>query len=217
MKKLLLILILIISFLLLVINENININAKILILDNKDEELAYINNGNITSSVDIDEINPKYISYIIEIEDKSFYKHNGLDIKRIFSSIYYKITNNYNSGASTITQQYIKNTYLNNNRTIKRKLKEMALAIRLESTMSKKEILEGYLSSIYFGNNVYGLKYACKYYFNKDKIIANTAAKVQSPKIYDKEIIRLEINEVVSMINTVESGDGLTGRQKAYR
>ena len=55
-----------------------------------------------------------------------------------------------------------------------------------------------------------------KYYFNKDKIIANTAAKVQSPKIYDKEIIRLEINEVVSMINTVESGDGLTGRQKAY-
>ena len=65
MKKLLLILIIIISFLLLVINENININAKILILDNNDDELAYINNGNITSSIDIDEINPKYISYII--------------------------------------------------------------------------------------------------------------------------------------------------------
>ncbi|MBR3863796.1 MAG: tyrosine-type recombinase/integrase [Clostridia bacterium] len=55
-----------------------------------------------------------------------------------------------------------------------------------------------------------------KYFFNKDKIVANTAAKVQSPKIYDKEIIRLEVNEVVSMINTVENGNGLSERQKAY-
>ncbi|MBQ3571705.1 MAG: tyrosine-type recombinase/integrase [Clostridia bacterium] len=55
-----------------------------------------------------------------------------------------------------------------------------------------------------------------KYFFNKEKIIANTAAKVMSPKVHDKEIIRLEINEVVDMINTVESGEGLTARQKAY-
>lgn len=55
-----------------------------------------------------------------------------------------------------------------------------------------------------------------KYFFNKEKIIANTAAKVQGPKIHDKEIIRLEINEVVSMIDAVESGDGLSSRQKAY-
>ncbi len=55
-----------------------------------------------------------------------------------------------------------------------------------------------------------------KYFFNKEKIISNTAAKVRSPKIHDKEIIRLEIDEVVSMINTVESGNGLSGRQKAY-
>lgn len=55
-----------------------------------------------------------------------------------------------------------------------------------------------------------------KYFFNKEKIIANTAAKVQSPKLHDKEIIRLEINEVVDMINTVENGDGLSSRQKAY-
>ena len=54
-----------------------------------------------------------------------------------------------------------------------------------------------------------------KYFFNKEKIISNTAAKVRSPKIHDKEIIRLEIDEVVSMINTVESGNGLSGRQKA--
>ena len=55
-----------------------------------------------------------------------------------------------------------------------------------------------------------------KYFFNKEKIVANTAAKVTSPKVHDKEIIRLEINEVVDMINTVESGEGLTARQKAY-
>ena len=55
-----------------------------------------------------------------------------------------------------------------------------------------------------------------KYFFNKEKIIANTAAKVKFPKLHDKEIIRLEINEVVDMINTVENGDGLTAKQKAY-
>ena len=55
-----------------------------------------------------------------------------------------------------------------------------------------------------------------KYFFNKEKIVANTAAKVQTPKIHDKEIIRLEVNEVVDMINTVETGDGLSARQKAY-
>lgn len=55
-----------------------------------------------------------------------------------------------------------------------------------------------------------------KYFFNKDKILANTAAKVRTPKIHDKEIIRLDVNEVVSMINTVESGNGLSTRQKAY-
>ena len=55
-----------------------------------------------------------------------------------------------------------------------------------------------------------------KYFFNKEKIVANTAAKVRTPKIHDKEIIRLEINEVVNMINTVESGNGLSVRQKAY-
>ena len=55
-----------------------------------------------------------------------------------------------------------------------------------------------------------------KYFFNKEKIISNTAAKVRSPKLHDKEIIRLEVNEVVSMIDTVESGNGLSSRQKAY-
>ena len=58
--------------------------------------------------------------------------------------------------------------------------------------------------------------YVYKYFFNKEKIVANTAAKVKSPKIHDKEIIRLEVNEVVDMINTVESGVGLSNRQKAY-
>ena len=56
-----------------------------------------------------------------------------------------------------------------------------------------------------------------KYFFNKDKIVANTAAKVSSPKAHDKEIIRLEINEVVALINQVENADGLTGRQKSYQ
>ena len=103
----------------------------------------------------------------ISIEDKNFYKHHGFDYARIIKSMITNITHkNIVEGASTITQQYAKNLFLDFNKTWKRKIKEAWLTFKLETNYSKKEILEGYLNTINYGN-VYGIENAAHYYFNK--------------------------------------------------
>ena len=105
----------------------------------------------------------------ISIEDKEFYNHKGLNKKRIVKAMINNIkSRKLKEGASTISQQLIKNTHLSNEKTFERKLKEMALTKKLENNFSKDEILESYLNIIFFGNNCYGLESASKYYFNKD-------------------------------------------------
>ena len=81
----------------------------------------------------------------------------------IFKSLINNITKSEKQGGSTITQQYIKNTYLSNDKTISRKLKELYYSIKLEQITTKKDILTKYLNCIYFGNNIYGLANASTY------------------------------------------------------
>lgn len=136
--------------------------------------------------IGLNEINENTITIFLFEEDKRFYAHHGFDIYRIFKSI---ITNS-SSGASTITQQYIKNLYLNNERTYIRKLKELYLSIRLELDYSKNEILEGYFNTLYFGHNLYGIYNASKFYFNKEPInleideICILANIIKNPNLY---------------------------------
>ena len=149
-------------------NDKINENAIIQILDDENNEIILINNNHKTDTININDLTLKQIDYILKIEDKDFYNHKGFSLKRIIKASLTNIIKNEKQGASTITQQYIKNTYLNNNKTLTRKLKEILLSIKLENKMTKDEILTSYLSSIYFGNNIYGLKNAAKYYYSKD-------------------------------------------------
>jgi membrane peptidoglycan carboxypeptidase len=105
----------------------------------------------------------------LSLEDREFYNHNGLNYKRIIGAIISNLkTKSLKEGASTITQQVIKNTHLSNEKTIKRKIQEAKLAYELERNYSKDEIFEIYLNIVYMGNNLYGVKDAAKYYFNKD-------------------------------------------------
>ncbi len=105
----------------------------------------------------------------IALEDKRFYKHKGYDVIRIGGAIFKNIkSNSLKEGASTITQQLVKNTHLTNERTLNRKLKEIAIATKLEKEYSKQEILSMYLSVIYFGGGAYGVKDACRLYFDKE-------------------------------------------------
>ena len=116
----------------------------------------------------IDSLQPYTINAFISIEDKTFYEHNGINPKRIVKAGINNIkSHSLKEGASTITQQLIKNTQLSNEKTYSRKIKEIALAQKIEKMYDKNKILEYYLNVIYFGNNCYGIESAANYYFSK--------------------------------------------------
>ncbi len=117
--------------------------------------------------ISLDKISDNLINATIYTEDKYFYKHIGFDYLRIGKAIINNIaTKSKSEGASTITQQYARNLFLNFDKTWKRKIDEAVLAFELETHYSKDEILEGYLNTINYGG-VFGIENASKYYFNK--------------------------------------------------
>lgn len=141
--------------------------------------------------INIKDLHPYTVHAFVDIEDKRFFEHNGYDLKRIAKSSLVNLKNHSKKqGASTITQQLVKNTLLSNEKTYKRKLNEIMLAIKVEKNFSKEEILNMYLNSIYFGSNAYGIENASNVYFNKsakDLTInesAILAGIIKSPRIY---------------------------------
>lgn len=117
--------------------------------------------------VTLDEISSDLIAATISIEDKHFYSHKGFDYLRIVKALYNNMRHkSLVEGASTITQQYAKNLYLNFDKTLKRKAQEAWLTLRMETHYSKDEILEGYLNTINYGG-VFGIENASNYYFGK--------------------------------------------------
>lgn len=118
--------------------------------------------------VDLENISPMLVDATLMIEDQRFYKHRGLDFKRIVGAAIKDLkSRSLKEGASTLTQQYARNLYLSHEKTWSRKLKEAFYAIRLEMFYSKKDILEGYLNTIYYGHGAYGIEAASMYYFQK--------------------------------------------------
>lgn len=118
--------------------------------------------------IGLDDISSSVINATISTEDKHFYKHFGFDFLRILKACYINIMNGDTvQGASTITQQYAKNLFLDFDKTWKRKWSELWYTLRIEAHYSKDEILEGYLNTINYGHGKYGIENASKYYFNK--------------------------------------------------
>ncbi len=119
----------------------------------------------------VDRIPKNLINAFLSAEDKKFYSHFGIDplaiFRATFVNIYNKFINNKMIGASTITQQVVKNLLLTNEVSFERKIKEMILAIRLEIILNKERILELYLNDIYLGYGSYGIAAASLNYFNK--------------------------------------------------
>ncbi len=128
---------------------------------------------------------------VVAVEDKRFYEHNGVDLNGIARALFNRFASGTNEGASTITQQLVKNTYLTNTQTVQRKVREASLAWQLEQRWSKDRILTAYLNTVYFGHNTYGVESASKYYFgtsarNLDPAdSALLAAILKSPTTYD--------------------------------
>ena len=141
--------------------------ANNLVLYDSNEEVFF--QGNESKEwVSLNNISDHLINATIYTEDKNFYKHKGFDFLRILKAGYINISSGQTiQGASTITQQYAKNLFLDFDKTWKRKWEEMWYTIRIEANYSKEEILEGYLNTINYGHGKYGIENASKFYFNK--------------------------------------------------
>ena len=166
------------------------------IYDEKYELMYHVGNRD-RFYLDYKDIPREMINAIISAEDKTFFRHQGFDIKGILNAFIINLKNiysknNYNYvGASTITQQLVKNILLNKDQTITRKIKELILSLRIEQEYSKEFIIELYLNEIYFGRRSYGVASAAFNYFNKSIFdldiheYAYLAALPKGPNNYD--------------------------------
>lgn len=126
-------------------------------------------NGQKRYWVTLNDIAPELVEATISIEDRSFYQHHGFDFKRIAGAALADIKALAKvQGASTISQQYARNLFLEHEKTWKRKLLEAFYTIRIEMNYTKSEILEGYLNTIYYGEGAYGIQAASQFYLGKN-------------------------------------------------
>jgi len=145
------------------------------VYDNKGEEIQVLaSTGANRTYVTLDQIPEDLQHAFVAIEDERFYEHNGIDVKGIVRAATIAISHGgLSQGASTITQQLLKNNVFNaynesSIERVKRKIQEQYLAVKLETVMSKDDILENYLNTINLGNGYYGVQAAAQGYFNKD-------------------------------------------------
>ena len=131
---------------------------------------------------------------VIAAEDRNFYSEPGVSVKGTLRAVWNDITGGDQQGGSTITQQYVKNAYLNADQTLSRKVKEAAIALKLSREYSKDDILENYLNTIYFGRGAYGIEAASEAYFgvSVDKLDVSQgallAAVIKSPEYFDPAV-----------------------------
>ena len=164
--------------------------------------------------VKYDDIPARIIEGLVAIEDTQFFEHHGINPDAISRAIIKDIqAGGFVEGASTLTQQLIKMLILTREKKLIRKVKEALLAIRLESVLTKEEILERYLNHVYFGHGYYGIKTAAKGYFNKDlyelslKEMAILVGLPRAPSFYDPtknlKISLARANQVITRLNTL--------------
>jgi membrane peptidoglycan carboxypeptidase len=136
---------------------------------NADNSLAQISGGVDRVTVTYDQVPQVLVDAVLSAEDRTYFRHGGVDPVGVARALWADLrSSGAEQGGSTITQQYVKNVYLSNERTYTRKIKEAVLAVKLERELPKTEILGRYLNTIYFGRGAYGVQAASKTYFGKD-------------------------------------------------
>lgn len=154
--------------------------------------VANIFDGQNRKYAHYNEIPPRMIEALIAVEDTAFFEHDGVNLEAIFRAVIKDIQSmSLKEGASTITQQLIKNMVLTRERKFSRKLKEVILAYQIEKKLNKEQILERYLNEVYLGHGYYGVKTAAQGYFKKSldalslKEIAILVGLPKAPSNYD--------------------------------
>lgn len=149
------------------------VNHKTTLYDSEGKQINTVSfTGGNREVIPYDEIPEDLVNAVVAVEDKTFWTHHGFNFVRIIGAIKEKITGGGEiSGTSTITQQLARNVYLQDRmteRSINRKILEAYYAFLLEKNLTKQQIMEGYLNTVYFGYNSYGIKTAAENYFNKE-------------------------------------------------
>jgi penicillin-binding protein 1A len=156
------------------------------IYDKHGDKIANIFDKKHRFYASFDEIPPRVIEALVAIEDTTFFEHPGINIDAIFRAAIKVIrAGKAVEGASTITQQLVKNVLLTREKKLSRKIKEAIYAIKLENALTKEQILERYLNEIYYGHGYYGIKTAADGYFHKkldDLTLKEMAILVGLPK-----------------------------------
>ncbi len=141
--------------------------------------------------IPLEEMSPNLRKAVVAVEDQRFFEHGGVDVVRVVAALLNNIRAGRRAeGGSTITQQLARQSFLTRDKTLRRKLKEVVLASRIEETYSKNEILRLYLNKVYFGDGLYGVEAASRGYFGKnakDLDVAESAllaGVIQSPSAY---------------------------------
>ncbi|MDH6126593.1 transglycosylase domain-containing protein [Kitasatospora sp. GP82] len=142
-------------------------------------------------NVGLDKVSPAAQHAALAAEDRNFYHEGAVNLKGLTRAAVNTATGQATQGGSTITQQYVKNTYLNQKQTVSRKVKELFIALKVDATQSKDEILSGYLNTSYYGRGAYGIQAAAQAYFGIDASRLNPAqgaylaALLNAPSAYD--------------------------------
>ncbi len=162
------------------------------IYDSQGGELAQLHAGENRVIVPLEAVSKPFKDAVIATEDRNFFDHRGVDFRGLARATWAALRNReVTQGGSTITQQYVKLVYTGGERTLARKLKEAALAVKLEQRHSKEEIFALYLNRIYFGRGAYGAQAAAKAYFGKDASqigpaeAALLAGLIRAPEVAD--------------------------------
>ncbi len=165
--------------------------------------------------VPLDEMPKNLIDAVVAVEDARFWKHSGIDyiaiVRAVLKDAVYR---SLKEGGSTLTQQLAKVVFLSPEKTLKRKLMEAALAIKIEKNLSKKEILELYLNKVYFGHGAYGVEMAARTYFGKPVKKLNLAEAsliaglVKAPTLYSpyNNLSRAKERQRLVLTRMVEEG-----------
>ncbi|MFJ8716917.1 transglycosylase domain-containing protein [Streptomyces violaceus] len=155
------------------------------------KQMIATGSGQNRQNVTIDRIPEAMQQAVISAENKSFYQDSGVDPMGIARALANMARGGDTQGGSTITQQFVKNTYLSQDQTVTRKFKEMFISIKVGTKLSKDEILQGYLNTSYYGRGAYGIQAAAQTYYGKDAVklepseCAFLAALLKGPTYYD--------------------------------
>lgn len=200
--------------------------ATTVLLDRRGVPIAQLHAEQHRIPLTLDEVSPILVDAVIASEDQDFFSHPGVDPVAIGRAAWTDIRGvGEMQGASTITQQYVKNAYLGADRTLVRKLREAVLAIKIERELSKADILERYLNVIYLGRGAYGVEAASQVWFGRSAVdldvsrAAYLAALIRAPELADvsrPEQVDIAYRRRLSVLNAMwEQGRITSGERDA--